>query len=135
MYHVGKQLDNQGDEVVAYAQEQGIIPVAYSSFSAYPFVMMPADDPIVRQIALQHGTPSPQSRSAVTPAQVILRWCLQHGMAVIPRSSNRARLEENFKALQIEPLTAEEMDILDSIQVGGWVRMLTAECVIVDWGC
>lgn len=110
VYHVGKQLDNEGDEVVAFAQEHGVVVVAYSSFSGYPFSMKPVDDPIVRFVAANHK-PEP-----ATTGQVILRWLLQRGIAVIPRSTNGQRLEENYGALTLTPLSAAEMTILDSIQ-------------------
>ena len=38
-YHVGKQLDNKGDGIIAYARSQDVLMVAYSPFSAYPFAM------------------------------------------------------------------------------------------------
>ena len=46
-----------------------------------------ARDPIVRRIAARHGR---------TPAQVVLRWHLQHGFVVFPKSSSPARLRENL---------------------------------------
>ena len=48
VYHFGKQLDDRGDDVVALAQQEKIAVVAYSPFSAYPLVMRPLDDPVVR---------------------------------------------------------------------------------------
>jgi diketogulonate reductase-like aldo/keto reductase len=63
IYHLGKQLDHTGDDVYAYAKSLGIIMVAYSSFSAYPFSMIPTHDPIVNFVALRQPAP-------VTPAQV-----------------------------------------------------------------
>lgn len=107
IYHIGKQLDNQGDDVVSYTKEKNILLVAYSSFSAYPFVMVPLKDPIVQGIAL---------KNRITVSQVILKWQLQHGFAVIPRSSNEKNLKENFDVLTIADLSTEDMQILDSIQ-------------------
>ena len=52
----------------------------------------------------------------VTAAQVLLRWTLQHNLAVIPRSSNKQRLIENLGALTIQPLSVVEMTALDTIQ-------------------
>lgn len=93
--------------MILTAKKNGIITVAYSSFSAYPFVMKPVDDPIVRFVAKSRGN---------TPGQVILRWLLQHGIAVIPRSSNIDRLRENLEVLSMSALTPTEMHILDTIQ-------------------
>jgi diketogulonate reductase-like aldo/keto reductase len=107
VYHVGKQIDPSGDQVILTAKKNGIITVAYSSFSAYPFVMKPVDDPIVKFIAKNRGT---------SPGQVILRWILQHEIATIPRSSNTDRLRENLEVLSMTPLTPTEMHILDTIQ-------------------
>jgi 2,5-diketo-D-gluconate reductase A len=46
-----------------------------------------ADDPVIRGIAEQLGR---------TPAQVTLRWHVQRGDVVFPKSVKRARMEENF---------------------------------------
>ena len=47
-------------------------------------------------------------RSGRTPAQVILRWGVQRGAAVIPKTGNRDRLKENLALFDFE-LTAAEM--------------------------
>ncbi len=43
-----------------------------------------------------------------TPAQVLLRWCLEHELVVIPKSTHRERIEEN---LQIFDFTLSEDDV------------------------
>eukprot|EP01038_Epipyxis_sp_PR26KG_P005727 gene5727-7910_t len=123
VYHVGKQLDNQGDQLVRYARSENIIVVAYSPFSAYPFAMRPLEDPIIKYIASNHPSvyidttgKLTQSTVAVTPAQILLRWALQKGAALIPRSSNIERLKENFLVLTMASLTIEEMKLIDSLQ-------------------
>jgi 2,5-diketo-D-gluconate reductase B len=80
--------------------------VAYSSFSSYPFVMEPMDDPIVNWIA---------SRHSATSAQIILKWALNKGFAVIPRSTSKTNLASNLKAPQFE-LSEAEMGMIDSLQ-------------------
>lgn len=119
IYHVGKQMDNEGDNLVGYAKSQGILVVAYSSFSAYPFVLKPIDDPVIRYIAANHPgfLTNDGEILPVTPAQVLLRWSMQKGAAVIPRSSNFERLLENYRACYgMAPLTEEEMNMIDALQ-------------------
>lgn len=52
-----------------------------------------------------------------TPAQVVLRWHLQHGLSVIPKSSRPERLSENFHCLDIE-LSPADMKALDALDRG-----------------
>jgi 2,5-diketo-D-gluconate reductase A len=67
---------------VAAHRERGIILEGYSPFKA-------ADlrDRVLTAIATDHG---------VTVPQVILRWHLEHGFIAIPKSSDAARIAENF---------------------------------------
>src|SRR5207302_1232235 len=62
-------------------------------------------DPAVRAVAERVGR---------TPAQVLLRWCLQRGVPVIPKSTHRERIEENA---QIFDFSLPDRDIaeLDSL--------------------
>jgi 2,5-diketo-D-gluconate reductase A len=49
-----------------------------------------------------------------TPAQVVLRWHLQNGFIVFPKSVRRERLEENFDVVGFE-LTADEVAAIDAL--------------------
>ncbi|NOZ80807.1 MAG: aldo/keto reductase [DPANN group archaeon] len=51
-----------------------------------------------------------------TPAQVMLRWNLQHGNVILPKSTHRERIEENFR-LDFT-LSPEHMKLLDSMDEG-----------------
>jgi diketogulonate reductase-like aldo/keto reductase len=53
-------------------------------------------------------------RARRTPAQVLLRWGLQHGIPVIPKSTHRERIEENAQIFDFA-LSAEDMAALDSL--------------------
>jgi diketogulonate reductase-like aldo/keto reductase len=50
----------------------------------------------------------------VSPAQVVLRWHIEHRTVVIPRSSKPARIDENFD-LWGWSLTPEEVALLDKL--------------------
>jgi 2,5-diketo-D-gluconate reductase A len=54
------------------------------------------------------------ARAGRTPAQVLLRWCLQHGVPVIPKSTHRERIEENARIFDFE-LSAQDMAELDGL--------------------
>lgn len=66
------------------------------------------DDPAIAEIGKAHG------RSV---AQVILRWHLQHGFIVIPKSTHAERMKENIDVFGFE-LSAAEMSKLDGLDKG-----------------
>ena len=68
----------------------GILTEAWSPLASGGAVL---DDPVVRGIAEKH---------AVTPAQAILRWHLQIGNVVIPKSVTPSRIAENFDVFGFE---------------------------------
>lgn len=53
-------------------------------------------------------------RTGCTSAQVLLRWCLQHGVPVIPKSTHRERIEENARIFDFS-LADEDMAALDAL--------------------
>ncbi len=66
------------------------------------------DDPTILEIARQHGK---------TAAQVMLRWHLQEGRSVIPKSVKPARLAENLDVFDFELSAAQVADI-DALDTG-----------------
>ena len=66
------------------------------------------DDPTIAQIAQAHQA---------TPAQVMLRWQLQRGRQVIPKSVNPERIRENLDVFGFE-LTEDELGQLDALNTG-----------------
>ena len=66
------------------------------------------DDPVIADIARAHGK---------TPAQVMLRWGLQHGRSAIPKSTKSSRIAENIDLFDFE-LSAEEMTVVDALDTG-----------------
>ncbi len=65
------------------------------------------DDPVLVEIAASHG---------VSPAQVVLRWHVQHGIIVIPKSGQPDRIAENFDIFDFS-LDAESMRRLDGLSL------------------
>lgn len=72
-----------------------------------------AEDPAIQSIAEAHGR---------TPAQIALRWEIQHGIVVIPKSVTAARIVANAQLFDVE-LTAEEMATMDALDRGADGRM------------
>jgi 2,5-diketo-D-gluconate reductase A len=53
-----------------------------------------------------------------TPAQVLLRWCVQRGIPVVGKSTHRERIEENAQIFDFE-LSAQDMADLDALDRTG----------------
>jgi len=66
------------------------------------------DDPAVTALAEAHGK---------TPAQIVIRWHLQLGNIVIPKSVTPGRIEENFDVFGFH-LSDEEMGAFDALEAG-----------------
>ena len=81
--------------------QQGVLPEAYSSLGTGQYL----SDPTVKQVA---------ERTGRTPAQVLLRWCLQHNLVIIPKSAHRERIRENAQLFDFE-LSDEDMGELDAL--------------------
>jgi len=62
------------------------------------------DDPRLLKLCGKYGR---------SPAQIVLRWNLEHGISTIPKSSNKKRLQENFETLQFT-LSKEDVQFMDS---------------------
>src|SRR5271170_5176684 len=58
------------------------------------------------------------NRIGKTPAQVLLRWCIQHDLVVITKSTHRERIIENSQIFDFE-LSAEELAELDGLDATG----------------
>jgi 2,5-diketo-D-gluconate reductase A len=94
----------QNREVAAFGAEHDIETEAWSPI-AQGLVL---DDPVVREVAAAVGR---------TPAQVVLRWHIQHGYIEFPKSVTPSRIEENFQLFDFE-LDAEQMARIDDLERG-----------------
>ncbi|MCD2145942.1 aldo/keto reductase [Gordonia paraffinivorans] len=85
----------------AFNSEHGIVTEAWSPLAQGKIV----DDPAITKIAEAKGR---------TPAQVTLRWHLQRGDIVFPKSVTRSRVEENFHVFDFE-LSDDEIAAIDAV--------------------
>ncbi|XVQ16226.1 aldo/keto reductase [Spirillospora sp. CA-255316] len=95
----------QQDGLRAFHQEHGIATEAWSPLGQGQGLL---DDPALAPIAKAHGR---------TPAQVVLRWHLQLGNVVIPKSVTPSRIAENAEVFGFE-LTGEEMAAIGALDSG-----------------
>jgi diketogulonate reductase-like aldo/keto reductase len=86
--------------LLEHCTRAGVVLESYS-----PLNSSKLGDSKVAKIAQQH---------ARSPAQVLLRWVVQHGVPVIPKSVHRERIEENAKLFDFE-LSPAQMEVLDSL--------------------
>jgi diketogulonate reductase-like aldo/keto reductase len=96
-------------ELERYLADRRVILEAYSPLTRGRRL----HDPVVEEIAAAH---------ARSPAQVLIRWGLEHGCVEIPKSVRRERIEENAQVFDFQ-LTREERAKLDGLANG--VRIST----------
>jgi diketogulonate reductase-like aldo/keto reductase len=96
-------------QLLETCEQEGIALEAYSPLGTGRHL----GDPVVREIA------EAVDRS---PAQVLLRWCVERNIPVIPKSTHRERIEENAQIFDFS-LSAEQMAKLDGLDhTGGTAR-------------
>ena len=96
--------------------EHGITTEAWSPLGGI-HVYRPADPDAVLN-ALEHPTiTSIAERHGKTPAQVVLRWHVEHGVVAIPKSVKPHRIEENIDVFDFE-LTADDVAAIDALDTG-----------------
>ena len=101
--------------VLDFDDEHGILNQAWSPIGGITFYRGQGEDrrsvledPAVTAIAEVHGK---------SPAQVLLRWGIQQGRSVIPKSTKRHRIAENIDVFDFA-LTADELKSLDALETG-----------------
>jgi diketogulonate reductase-like aldo/keto reductase len=100
-------------KVQDFGAEHGILTQAWSPIGGITFYRDGSHgstlaDPVIGDIATTHGK---------TPAQVMLRWGLQHGRSVIPKSTKPNRIAENINVFDFK-LSAEEIAAIDGLDTG-----------------
>jgi D-xylose reductase len=96
-------------ELVSFAKARGMAVTAYSSFGPQSFLELNYESAISALPLFDNPTILELSKKyEKSPAQVLLRWSTQRGLAVIPKSNSPHRLLEN---LHCTGFNMEESDI------------------------
>ena len=88
-------------ELVEYCQSRGIAVQAYAPLARGAYL----DDDVMCVLATKYGK---------TPAQIGLRWILQKGVAIIPKSTQEERIINNAQLFDFE-IEEEDMAIIDTL--------------------
>ncbi|WP_307834112.1 aldo/keto reductase [Paractinoplanes lichenicola] len=103
----------QQRDVQAYGERHGILTQAWAPIGGITFYRdsghtSTLEDPVIGDIARAYGK---------SPAQVMLRWHLQQGRQVIPKSTNPKRIAENFDVFDFD-LTPDQLTAIDALETG-----------------
>lgn len=92
----------QQPELLEYCREHNIAIEAYSPLA---HAKAGADEPVLQELAKKYGK---------TYAQIMLRWCIQRDLIVLPKSVTPSRIQENIDIFDFE-LDDEDMPKLASL--------------------
>ncbi len=104
------------EKLLRFCREQGIAVTGFSPLGATSYVplgMATSSDSVLDRPVVVEAT----RRHKRTPAQIVLRWGVQRGTAVIPKTSRVERLAENLALFDFE-LTADEMQAISALDCG-----------------
>lgn len=120
---------SQQRPLVSFLRQHDIVPLSYSSLAPLgtwrtaagsrtsknhiPADVRSVDNALLMEIALRHDA---------SPAQVLLRWALQHGFPVLPKSNNPDRMRENANLFHfaLDSQAMQALDALDRAQPLAW---------------
>lgn len=89
-------------ETLEYCKAHDIVVEAYSPLTRGSNL----GDATIGEIAKKYNK---------TPAQIMLRWCIEHGTVPLPKSSNPERMRENMQIFDFE-LSSEDIAMLDALR-------------------
>ncbi|EZG55508.1 aldo/keto reductase family protein [Gregarina niphandrodes] len=98
-----------GDELEQLCKQNDIIFTSYSSLGSAKCVAENIAHEVIQSIATKHK---------VTAANVLLRWCLQKGYMILPRSTKAERVKENYGPTMSFKLDQEDMEAISKLNTG-----------------
>lgn len=113
----------QQPELLEFCTENNILVTAYSPLGSgdrskemkaenEPSLL---DDPVIKRVAERHG---------VTPAQVLIKWAVTRGTAVIPKSTSREHIISNLRSAELK---LQEEDMMEIASISRKFRYVTGE--------
>lgn len=103
------------ETLVTLAKSEGIAITAYSSFGPQSFIELGFQNAKDTPVLFEHPVVTKIAQAGKkSPSQVLLRWATQRGIAVIPKSNNQARLEQNLHACDFD-LTEADLKAISSL--------------------
>ena len=96
---------NNMQEVLDFCMSKGIYTEASSPFGGTGRTKEILENPMIVGLAEKFGK---------TPAQIVIRWNLQRGTIMIPKSVHKERIESNFDVFDFE-LSEEDMAVMESV--------------------
>jgi D-xylose reductase len=102
------------EKLLRFCRDERIAVTGFSPLGALSYLelgMATADESLLRQRPVAAAA----ARTGKTPAQVVLRWGVQRGTAIVPKTSRPERLAENLAILDFElsPAEMHEISALD----------------------
>lgn len=107
--------------LVDFCEDQGILVTAYSSFGPLSFLDLPPsfptkaaqtsplfELPLINQLATKYSK---------SPSQILLRWAIQRGLCVIPKSMRKERMRENLDVTGFD-MTQQELNEIAKLDLG-----------------
>ncbi|MCG8651774.1 MAG: aldo/keto reductase [Pirellulales bacterium] len=104
------------EKLLRFCTESGIVVTGFSPLGAQSYFslnMAEADEAVMEQAAIKDIA----RRHGRTAAQVLLRWGVQRGTSIVPKTSNVGRLKENIALFDFE-LTEDEMQVISGLDRG-----------------
>ena len=101
------------EKLLRFCRDQRIAVTGFSPLGAgsyLPLGMATEEESVLHQSVFRQAA----QRLGKTPAQVVLRWAVQRGTAVVPKTSHKSRLAENLSIFDFE-LLAEEMQAVSQL--------------------
>jgi len=106
------------EDLLALCKDRNIAVTAYSSFGPQSFLELDMQKAKDTPLLFDHSTvKSISEKHNKTPAQVLLRWATQRGVAVIPKSNNQGRLAQNLDVCSFD-LSEDEIKQISALDQG-----------------